>query len=234
MRAKAEICLQRPRDEEKYRLTLRQILEELERISRRIEDLMLLSRADSGQAVVRTRPLNLNKSVEDACCEAQPLAETFDIKFGFELSDQDIAIQGDDEAIPRLLLILIDNALKYTRPGGRVRVTLRAAGDGFALAEVSDTGIGIAEKDLPHIFERFYRADRARSRKEGGAGLGLAIARMIAEAHHGAIDVRSTHEHGSTFTVRLPILADPEPGADPSDYAGRGMLSAPRSSGTAV
>lgn len=233
MRAKAEVCLQRPRDTEKYKSTLLQILQELERFSRRIEDLMLLSRADSGQAVVRTLPLSLNKSMEDACREAQALAESFDIEFEFELPDQDIAIQGDDEAIRRLFLILINNALKYTRPGGRVSVTLRD-GDGFALADVSDTGIGIPEEDLPHIFERFYRVDRVRSRTEGGVGLGLAIARTIAEAHHGAIDVRSTHEQGSTFTVRLPMLLDPESGTDPSEHTHPTVRSASRGCSTAA
>jgi signal transduction histidine kinase len=105
----------------------------------------------------------------------------------------------------RLFLILIDNAVKYTPAGGKVTVALSGA-DGFAVTEVRDTGIGISKADLPHIFERFYRADKARTREMGGAGLGLSIGRWIAEAHGGMIEVESTLGQGSVLRVHLPVL----------------------------
>jgi signal transduction histidine kinase len=104
----------------------------------------------------------------------------------------------------RLFLILIDNAVKYTPANGQIEVSLRQDG-GHAVAEVRDTGIGIAEADLPNVFERFYRADKARTRESGGVGLGLSIGRWIAEVHSGTIEVRSSLGHGSSFQVRLPL-----------------------------
>ena len=113
-------------------------------------------------------------------------------------------MEGDSQSLRRLFLILIDNAVKYTPPGGRIVVSLNTS-DGFAISEVQDTGVGISAADLPSVFERFYRADKARSRDTGGAGLGLSIAKWIAEAHHGEIRAQSTLEKGSTFRVRLPL-----------------------------
>ncbi|WP_049823060.1 sensor histidine kinase [Thermobaculum terrenum] len=110
-------------------------------------------------------------------------------------------VRGDPDALRQLLLILLDNALKYTAAGGRITVGLEAGGDA-AVLKVADTGIGIPPEHLPHIFERFYRVDPARS--GGGSGLGLAIARWLAEAHGGGIQVESAPGRGSTFTVRLP------------------------------
>jgi signal transduction histidine kinase len=101
-------------------------------------------------------------------------------------------------------LILIDNAVKYTPATGQVEVSLHR-NNGFAVAEVRDTGIGIAETDLPNVFERFYRADKARTRESGGVGLGLSIGRWITEVHAGTIEVQSSAGHGSVFQVRLPI-----------------------------
>jgi signal transduction histidine kinase len=101
-------------------------------------------------------------------------------------------------------LILIDNAVKYTPASGQVEVSLHRS-NGFAVAEVRDTGIGIAETDLPNVFERFYRADKARTRESGGVGLGLSIGRWITEVHAGTIEVQSSPGHGSVFQVRLPI-----------------------------
>jgi len=101
-------------------------------------------------------------------------------------------------------LILIDNAVKYTHPSGKIEVSLQR-NDGYALAQVRDTGIGIAETDLPNVFERFYRADKARTRDLGGVGLGLSIGRWITEVHSGTIEVQSTPGRGSVFQIRLPI-----------------------------
>jgi signal transduction histidine kinase len=113
-------------------------------------------------------------------------------------------VVGDRDALRRLFLILLDNAVKYTPAGGEIAVSIDDASGAVRVA-VRDTGIGIAPEHLPHVFERFYRADRARSRAEGGAGLGLAIGRWIAEAHGGGVRAESEPQRGSTFTVELPL-----------------------------
>jgi heavy metal sensor kinase len=207
MRTRAEIVLRRPRSQEEYRETLRQILEDLQRTSSLIENLMLLARADSGaEALQRTR-INMVESVGEACLEGRTLAETKQISFREELPASPLWIQGDSNSLRRLFLILLDNAVKYTPPQGRITVSLHSS-DGCAVTEVRDTGIGIAAEDLPHVFERFFRADRARSRETGGAGLGLSIGQWIAEAHGGTIGVFSEPGEGSMFQVRIPLAGE--------------------------
>jgi signal transduction histidine kinase len=126
------------------------------------------------------------------------------LAFEVGLPNTPVPIQADSNALRRALLILIDNAVKYTPTGGSIKVNLEKSKD-FALVSVSDTGIGIARADLPHIFDRFWRADKARSREEGGAGLGLSIAKWIVEMHRGSIDVKSDLGKGSTFNLRVPL-----------------------------
>src|SRR5207247_9214103 len=109
-----------------------------------------------------------------------------------------ILVNADAHALRRLFLILIDNAIKYTMPGGRIAIDLQSDGNS-AVVRVRDTGIGISPEDLPFIFERFYRADKARSPEAGGAGLGLSIGRWIAEAHGASIELASTSGEGTTF-----------------------------------
>ena len=204
MRTRAEIVLRRSRSEEEYRETLRQILEDLQRTSALIENLMLLARADSGAAALERARLDLSESVNEACLEGRALAEAKQIDLQLELPESPVWVYGDAHSLRRLFLILLDNAVKYTPPQGRITVSLRAA-DGCALAQVRDTGIGIAAGDLPHVFERFFRADRARSRQTGGAGLGLAIGKWIAEAHGGTVEAQSRPGEGSVFQVRIPL-----------------------------
>jgi signal transduction histidine kinase len=119
------------------------------------------------------------------------------------MPDGGAEIDGDSHAVRRLFVILIDNAVKYTNPGGNISITLRAKGNS-AEAAVIDTGIGLAKRDQPHIFDRFWRVDRVRSREAGGAGLGLSIARWIVDQHHGTISVESEPGQGSTFRISLP------------------------------
>jgi len=116
-------------------------------------------------------------------------------------------VLGDEAALERLFLSVLDNAVKYTPSGGHVSLGFRLE-DGQAVVEVTDTGIGISESDLPHIFERFYRADQTRSRETRGSGLGLAIAKWIAEKHAGSIAVESRLQQGSVFVVRIPLAED--------------------------
>jgi heavy metal sensor kinase len=207
MRTRAEIVLRKSRSEEEYRETLRQILEDLQRTSTLIENLMLLARADSGAEALARERINLVEHLDEACLEGRALAETKQISLRAELPESPVWIDGDANSLRRLFLILLDNAVKYTPPQGRVTVSLSAS-DGCAVAEVRDTGIGIAEEDLPHVFQRFFRADRARSRQTGGAGLGLSIGKWIAEAHGGTVNALSKPGEGSVFQVRIPLALD--------------------------
>jgi len=207
LRTRAEIILRRSRSEDEYRETLRQILEDLQRTSVLIEDLMLLARADSGaQALGRSRN-NMTESIQEACLEGRELAETKQISLQAVLPQAPVWIDGDPSSLLRLFLILLDNAVKYTPPQGSITVALHL-NNGSAVAEVRDSGIGITAQDLPHIFERFFRADPARSRQTGGAGLGLAIGKWIAEAHGGTVIAQSEPGKGSVFQVRIPLAGE--------------------------
>jgi heavy metal sensor kinase len=207
MRTRTEIALRRPRSEEEYRETLELLLEDLARTTTLIENLMLLARADSGAAALERVRLNLGAPLGEAWVEAQALAQNKQILMQAQLPESQLWIEGDSSSLRRLFFILLDNAVKYTPPQGRITVSLEAS-DGSAVAEVRDTGIGIAAQDLPHIFERFFRADRARSRETGGAGLGLAIGHWIAEAHGGTLSATSRPGEGSVFQVRIPLATD--------------------------
>lgn len=202
IRTTAEVARSKPRSEEEYAKALDRILSESERTTRLIEDLMLLARADAGADGIVLEPLDLVDVVRESCVEAKVLAEAANVRLlAGEFSE--CPIQGDDHALRRLLLILLDNAVKYTPAGGSVTVSVRVEGP-VAVVEVRDTGIGIAPEDLPHIFERFYRAAKDRSRTTGGAGLGLSIAHWVAMRHGGEIRVESTLGAGSVFCVRIP------------------------------
>ncbi len=204
MRANAEITLRKPRTESEYREALSQILGETESLSRLVEQLLDLARADSGATALAMVRTNLNEALRKAYRQAQVLAEQKDLKITAQLPEQPVWVPGDAAALERLFLIFIENALKYTPPGGHVDVRLRSQ-EGLAITEIRDSGIGIAAHDIPHIFERFYQADPSRSRANGGRGLGLAIGRWIAQTHGGDISVESEIAKGSSFQIRLPL-----------------------------
>ena len=143
----------------------------------------------------------LNDLVEECCRAATVL--TVERNIVTLAPTADIPFRGDEELLRRMLLNLLDNAIKYTPSGGSVSVELAREPANVKII-VSDTGIGIPADDAPHVFERFYRVDKARSRADGGSGLGLAIAKWVAEAHKGSIKLVSSPGHGSTFTVSLP------------------------------
>lgn len=207
MRTTAEISLRKPRADSEYREALGQILKELEKTSSLIEQLMLLARADSGFETLQFARFDLANSFRAACKQAQTLAEAKQISFSEQVAATPLTVEGDAQALQRMFLILMDNAAKYTPSGGQVAVALTGK-NGLAVAEIRDNGVGIGEADLPHIFERFYRADKDRSHEEGGAGLGLSIGRWIAETHSGTIEVESALGKGSVFRVRLPLAME--------------------------
>jgi len=204
MRTRAELALRRPRTESEYRETVEQMHEELLRTSELIERLMVLARADSGVEALQFKTTDLADIVRTIVEQAHTFAEAKKLKLRSEIPTQAFLIEADSDFLKRLLLILIDNAVKYTPEGGMITVALTPQA-ATAEVTVTDTGIGIAEAELPNIFERFYRTDKARSRESGGAGLGLAIAKWIVEAHRGSISVSSTAGSGSSFILRLPM-----------------------------
>jgi len=205
MRTRAELSLRKARSAEEYRDVIAEVLAELEKTSGLIEQLMFLARADSGAETLHFSATNVAEVLREACHQGSALAEAKQIAFQEQISEDSLWIQGDAGSLRRLFLILIDNAVKYTPANGQVEVSLQR-NDGYAVAEVRDTGIGIAETDLPNVFERFYRADKARSRESGGVGLGLSIGRWITEVHAGTIEVQSSQGRGSVFQIRLPIM----------------------------
>lgn len=206
IRTSAELALRKPREAPDYRQALEEVHSETLRTTDLIENLLTLARADAGKAALDQRQIDLVPIVREASMQAEKLARAKNIEFRAELPGVPLCTIGDEGALRRLLLIVIDNAVKYTKEG---QVTVRLlSSDGVSQVQVSDTGVGIASGDLPRIFERFYRADQSRSRDSGGAGLGLAIAKWIVEAHHGSIEAQSRPHQGSTFLITLPLAQD--------------------------
>lgn len=205
MRTTAEVAAQRrDRSAAEYLQALDEILEEAERTSQVVDSLMLLARSDSGREAVELGVSDMCAIVRSAADQGVKLSRMRGLQFFAHVTNGPIWIHADADALRRALLILIDNAAKYTPRGGSVTVGFEAR-DGFAIVSVSDTGIGIADEDVSHVFDRFWRADRARSREQGGAGLGLSIAKWIVEMHRGTIGVESNLGKGSTFRIRVPL-----------------------------
>ena len=191
---------------ETYREALHRILNETEKSTDLLDDMLQLARADSASRDLNLKPVEPIPGIEQVCEGIEPLAREKGLDFRCDPQSSRVLVAGDAAYLRRLWLILLDNAVKYTPAGGFIRFTWRLEPDNTFVCEVQDSGIGIAEEDLPRIFERFYRADKARSRDQTGAGLGLAIAHWIVEAHHGSIQVQSAPATGSLFRVILPIL----------------------------
>jgi len=180
------------------------IVEEVEQLSRIVGDLTTLALADAKQLRIDREPVELNEVVRDLMTQTEPLAEERGVHLRPDLNGG-VRVEADLLRVRQLLLILIDNALTHTPSGGEVSVGVIRR-DGRARVTVADNGDGIPSEDLPHIFERFYRADKARTREDGGSGLGLAIAKWIVDAHKGEIAVKSTEGKGTEVDVSLPVL----------------------------
>jgi signal transduction histidine kinase len=211
IRTTAELALRRARSPEAYRDSLQEVAVEAERMTVLVEDLLILARSDAGVADMPLSPLDLSEVLQDVLAEMRNLSEFRQIHIKSNLAK--LMISGNRAALHRAFLVLLDNALKYSAEGGEVIVTLSDS-----TCEIKDFGMGISPEDLPHIFKRFYQADRARS--QGGYGLGLSLAESIVKAHGGSIEVSSTLGEGSSFRVvlgqtkmslnrRLEVLARP-------------------------
>jgi heavy metal sensor kinase len=203
LKGELEVALRAPRSAEEYQRVLTSALEEGERIARLVEGLLLLSRADAGVLRMDRQPLDLGELVTEVSADARVLAEARGVALNLG-AVAPVSIHGDRDHLRRLLLNLVDNGIKYTPTGGRVTLTLQRDGEWAAL-HVADTGIGLAAEEQERIFQRFYRTPEAVSQAEAGSGLGLCIARSIAEAHGGRIELQSASGCGSTFTVFLPL-----------------------------
>ena len=198
----AELALARPRTPDEYRQTLERIREDAASMSQLVQELLMLTRADAGQEALQLEVLSLEGLAADVVASLAPLAEQRGVRLEL-LPAGSVMVRADQTRLTQLLVNLVDNGLRYTPPGGTVTVSA-VSKPSWAVLRVTDTGIGIAPAHLPHIFERFYRADSARARADGGTGLGLAISRWIVEAHGGQVVVDSRPGAGTTFTVRLP------------------------------
>ncbi len=203
-----ELALRRPRPPEDYRQALQQALEEVERLTRLVNDLLTLSRADSGRLEVLQQPVPLRPLLDRLLRTYRLQAKEKYVTL--TCSVPDVVVRGDETRLRQLFANLLDNALRYTPAQGSVSLT-GTLQDGHVRIAVVDTGPGIAPDHLPHLFERFYRGHPDRHRAEGGSGLGLALCQEIVRAHGGSLTASSTPAQGSTFTVTLPLDASTPP-----------------------
>ena len=206
IRTEAELALRKSRTESEYRESMRHILQESERTTQLIEQLLQLARADCGRETLTMQRVDLSHLLRNLAKSWQQVARAREIVFATEICDLGVSVIGDQTLLWRLADILLDNAFKYTPSPGSVRLTL-AVRDEMALMIVQDSGVGIAPEEQGRIFERFYRVDKARSREQGGAGLGLAIAEWIVSQHRGTITVESKSGEGASFRVNLPLIS---------------------------
>jgi len=203
IRSVGEVALQDQRSLAEYRDVIGSMLEEVDRLTRLVESLLVLSRADAGQVQLQRADISLLALAQEATALVEVLAEE---------KGQRIAVEGDARAVvsvDRLILRqaivnLVDNAIKYSPAESLISVQARPSDNNHAILEVTDQGPGVPPEHRSHIFDRFYRMDAARAREWGGAGLGLSIARWAVEAHGGEIGLRSEGARGSTFWIRLP------------------------------
>src|SRR5262245_62223696 len=205
MKGETELALRRPREAADYTVVLESNLEEIDRMTRIVDELLFLSRADMGEVKMERLPVKLESLVEDIHRQASLLGQERDVQVVLGLMTPAIVL-GDELRLRELFLNLVDNAVKYSLPGGAVDISLLTESD-QATALFTDQGIGISREDQKRIFDRFYRTDDARAHTKKGTGLGLAICAWIVESHHGRIEVQSELHKGSTFTVTLPLAS---------------------------
>jgi heavy metal sensor kinase len=221
LKGEVEVMLRKERTHQEYQQTLKSNLEEINRMSQIVEDLLLLSRADTGEIKLNKEDINLAEILAEVVSQMEILARSKRLHLSASNNHQDIHILADALRIRELLINLIENGIKYTEEGGSIHISLQKGyppgaeeesgraekeREGFAEIIVSDTGIGISKEDREKIFSRFFRVDKARSREQGGSGLGLSICKWIVEAHQGEIEVESELGKGSSFIVKLPSL----------------------------
>jgi two-component system OmpR family sensor kinase len=204
MRGELEQVLLDPSASESVHDAVASSLEEISRMSKIVESLLAIARLDSGADAIESKPADVSALCRWVVEQLHPLADDKNIALRVDAS----AVMGliDAARMKQVLVNLIDNAIKYTQPGGSVELTCFAS-DGMAVIEVTDTGIGIPQDELPHVFDRFFRADKVRSRASGGVGLGLSIVKAICNAHSGTIAIASTEGVGTVVRIQLPLAS---------------------------
>jgi heavy metal sensor kinase len=201
--AESTLALQKERTSSDYRQSLETISQESKQMSRLVDQLLSLARADAGKEHWNFTQVDIGKLINNLSTDAEILCQEKGLSF--QLGEmQPLVVKGDEARLRELFMNLLDNAIRYTPAPGMVSISSRREGQ-MAVVAVRDTGVGIPAEDMPFIFERFYRVDKSRSRAQGGTGLGLAICKHIAEAHGGKIEVESEVGAGSTFSVWLPL-----------------------------
>ena len=210
LKGEVEVTLRKERTSPEYQQTLKSNLEEINWMSQIVDDLLLLSKVDSGELRLHKEDLNLTGILNEVVSQMNILAESKKLRIEASNHHEEVHIFGDALRIRELFINLISNGIKYTEEEGSIHITLTKdnqpdLGNPFVKIIVSDTGIGIAEEDQERIFDRFFRVDKARSREQGGSGLGLSICKWIVEAHQGEIEVASEIGKGSSFIVKLPL-----------------------------
>jgi two-component system, OmpR family, sensor kinase len=203
LKGQSELALSNPPSPDETQELVTSYLEETIRMSRIVDDLLMLAKAETGQLTVERGPVHMDVLVGDLHEDGTILAGSKDLFLRLGHVDP-VVVTGDAARLRQLFRILLTNALQYTNPGGEIRIAC-VRNDGNVFVSIEDTGIGIPADSLERVFDRFYRVDQARTRVKGGSGLGLALAKWIVEAHHGTINVHSTVDKGSTFTVALPV-----------------------------
>ncbi|MDR2018871.1 MAG: HAMP domain-containing protein [Syntrophobacterales bacterium] len=202
LKGETEVALRKDRGPEEYKKLLVSSLEEVDRMTRIIDDLLLLSKSDPKDVRLNINDIALRDLLMDVCMDMRIFAEKKEIELSInELSD--VRLRGDELKLRRMFLNIVENGIKYTGKGGRVEVS-SFVNDGYVQINVKDNGVGISEDDINYVFDRFYQADKSR-RREGGSGLGLSISKWIAEAHKGSIQVESRPMKGSLFLIKLPL-----------------------------
>jgi signal transduction histidine kinase len=202
LRGEAEIALMQHSTPEQYRRVLASQLEEFDKLSRTVNQLLMLARAESGDVAIVREPVDVSALAQSLTEQLEPVAASKSVRLTCEC-EPDVKVTGDPGWIERIILNIVDNAIKFTGADGTVSVHVSRNAKN-AVLEVRDNGIGIPPESLPQVFERFYRADTSRSNSAEGAGLGLSLVKWAVDHHHGSIDIQSTLESGTCVTVQLP------------------------------
>ena len=196
-------------DKETERSFLKIIYDEGDRLNRLIGDILELSKIESKRAPLQCSPVHVHSFFEMVLGTLSKVAEKKQIRLEMHVPEE-LYIEADEDKMKQIFINLLSNGINYTPDGGRVKLQVTMDNDDEVIFAVSDTGIGIPKKDLPRIFERFYRVDKGRSRNSGGTGLGLSIVKHLVELHHGKLSVESELGMGTTFRVILPFIQDEE------------------------
>jgi two-component system OmpR family sensor kinase len=202
LKGQSELTLGKERKPKEYQEVISSNLEEIQYMSKVLEDLFMLSKSDENQIALDCESVDLKSLIEEICRHAEIIASEKNIKIIIAYLEK-IQVYGDPVRLRQMIWNVIVNGIKYTQPDGEVKISLQEKKD-IALIIIQDNGIGISNSDLPLIFNRFYRVDKARSREEGGTGLGLSICKFIVDTHKGSIDIESKLGEGTKFKIKLP------------------------------